>query len=144
MALISSSASGTTTVKRADGGKKPALSFMAAQNLAKQKSLEKKAKKYKLPLGELALFTQQLASLLAAGLPLVQCLEALQDQTEDGCFRIIIRDVRLDISSGNSFSSAVRKFPNAFNNLFVSMVEAGEASGGVTGADVPVDGGFGL
>jgi len=132
MALISSSASGTTTVKRADGGKKPALSFMAAQNLAKQKSLEKKAKKYKLPLGELALFTQQLASLLAAGLPLVQCLEALQDQTEDGCFRIIIRDVRLDISSGNSFSSAVRKFPNAFNNLFVSMVEAGEASGGLS------------
>ncbi len=100
----------------------------AAQALAKQKSLEKKAKKYKLPMGELALFTQQLASLLMAGLPLVQCLEALQDQTEDACFRIVIRDVRADISQGNSFSSAVRKFPNAFNTLFVSMVEAGEAS----------------
>jgi len=103
----------------------------AAQALAKQKSLEKKAKKYKLPMGELALFTQQLASLLMAGLPLVQCLEALQDQTEDACFRIVIRDVRADISQGNSFSSAVRKFPNAFNTLFVSMVEAGEASGGL-------------
>ncbi|HYD85734.1 MAG TPA: type II secretion system F family protein, partial [Opitutus sp.] len=103
----------------------------AAQALAKQKSLEKKAKNYKLPLGELALFTQQLASLLVAGLPLVQCLEALQDQTEDQCFRIVIRDVRLDISSGNSFSSAVKKFPKAFPNLFISMVEAGEASGGL-------------
>lgn len=103
----------------------------AAQALAKQKSLEKKAKKYKLPMGELALFTQQLASLLTAGLPLVQCLEALQDQTEDACFRIVIRDVRSDISQGNSFSSSVRKFPNAFNTLFVSMVEAGEASGGL-------------
>jgi type IV pilus assembly protein PilC len=82
-------------------------------------------------MGELAIFTQQLASLLTAGLPLVQCLEALQDQTEDQCFRIVIRDVRTDISSGNSFSSAVRKFPNSFNNLFVSMVEAGEASGGL-------------
>ncbi len=59
----------------------------------------------------------------------MQCLEALQDQTEDQCFRIVIRDVRADISSGNSFSSAVRKFPNSFNTLFVSMVEAGEASG---------------
>ncbi len=80
-------------------------------------------------MGELAIFTQQLASLLNAGLPLVQCLEALQDQTEDPVFRIIIRDVRLDISSGNSFSSAVRKFPRSFNSLFISMIEAGEASG---------------
>ncbi|MEI7552626.1 MAG: type II secretion system F family protein [Verrucomicrobiota bacterium] len=95
------------------------------------KALEKKAKKYNLPMGELAIFTQQLASLLTAGLPLVQCLEALQDQTEDQCFRIVIRDVRADISSGNSFSSAVRKFPQSFNTLFVSMVEAGEASGGL-------------
>src|SRR5690606_6902057 len=101
----------------------------AAQAAAKQKALERKAKTYKLPLGELAIFTQQLASLLNAGLPLVQCLEALQDQTEDPVFRIIIRDVRLDISSGNSFSSAVKRFPRSFNTLFVSMVEAGEASG---------------
>ena len=103
--------------------------FRAAQNLAKQKSFERKAKNYKLPLGELAIFTQQIASLLIAGLPLVQCLEALQDQTEDGVFRIIIRDVRIDISSGNSFSASVKKFPRAFNSLFISMVEAGEASG---------------
>lgn len=103
--------------------------FMASQALAKQKALEKKSLRYKLPLGELALFTQQLASLLNAGLPLVQCLEALQDQTEDAVFRIIIRDVRVDISAGNSFSSAVKKFPRAFNSLFISMIEAGEASG---------------
>ena len=101
----------------------------AAQNLAKQKAVEKKAKTYKLPLQELALFTQQLSSLLLAGLPLVQTLEALQDQTEDPCFKVVIRDVRLDIASGNSFSSSVKKFPRSFPNLFISMVEAGEASG---------------
>ena len=101
----------------------------AAQNLAKQKGLERKARKYKLPLQELAIFTQQLSSLLTAGLPLVQTLEALQDQTEDPVFRIIIRDVRTEISAGSSFSTAVRQFPNAFNSLFISMVEAGEASG---------------
>ncbi|MCU0791390.1 MAG: type II secretion system F family protein [Opitutaceae bacterium] len=103
--------------------------FAAAQALAKQKTYEKKAKNYKLPLGELAIFTQQLASLLSAGLPLVQCLEALQDQTEDPVFRIIIRDVRTDISQGNAFSNAVKLYPKAFNSLFISMVEAGEASG---------------
>jgi hypothetical protein len=78
-----------------------------------------------------AALARSLASLLVAGLPLVQCLEALQDQTEDQVFRIVIRDVRLDISAGNSFSSAVKKFPNSFPNLFTSMVEAGEASGGL-------------
>jgi type IV pilus assembly protein PilC len=115
----------TTAVTR------PQSTVRAAQSLAKQKSLERKAKGYKLGLGELSIFTSQLASLLQAGLPLVTCLEALQDQTEDEIFRVVIRDVRMDISSGTSFSAAVKKFPNSFNSLFVSMVEAGEASGGL-------------
>jgi type IV pilus assembly protein PilC len=127
MALISSAAPAQS---RSEPQKKGS-NVKAAQALAKQKALEKKAKTYGLPLGELAMFTQQLASLLTAGLPLVQCLEALQDQTEDPIFRIVIRDVRGDISQGNSFSSAVKKFPKSFNTLFCSMVEAGEASGGL-------------
>lgn len=130
MALLSSAGSGSAQSQRGAAPKKGG-GVATAQALAKQKALEKKAKVYKLPLGELAMFTQQLASLLTAGLPLVQCLEALQDQTEDPCFRIVIRDVRNDISQGNSFSSAVKKFPNSFNTLFNSMVEAGEASGGL-------------
>jgi type IV pilus assembly protein PilC len=131
MAIFSSASAAPGTAARQDVTKKAGADIRAAQALAKQKSLEKSSKKYKLPLGELTMFTQQLASLLVAGLPLVQCLEALQDQTEDPRFRIIIRDVRLDISQGNSFSSSVKKFPRAFPNLFISMVEAGEASGGL-------------
>src|SRR3954469_22108291 len=130
MALLTSTAPAAIQTSRSATPKK-ATNVKAAQALAKQKALEKKAKTYRLPLGELAIFTQQIASLLSAGLPLVQCLEALQDQTEDPCFRIVIRDVRADISQGNSFSSAVKKFPSSFNSLFVSMVEAGEASGGL-------------
>ncbi len=141
MHLMATITSATGSAAKADP-KKGRSSVNAAQALAKQQALEKKSKKYKLPLGELAIFTQQLSSLLLAGLPLVQCLEALQDQTEDPCFRIIIRDVRADISSGNSFSSAVRKFPNSFNTLFVSMVEAGEASGGLAEILVKVAGYF--
>ena len=133
MAFLSSApTAGTAGTLRAPNAPTKSGGVKSAQMLAKQKSLERKAKNYKLPLQELAIFTQQLASLLTAGLPLVQSLEALQDQTEDPVFRIIIRDVRLDISSGNSFSSAVKKFPRAFNSLFISMVEAGEASGALS------------
>jgi type IV pilus assembly protein PilC len=131
MALLTSAATGPVQSSRSQAARRKGPNVKAAQALAKQKSLEKKARTYKLPLGELALFTQQLGSLLTAGLPLVQCLEALQDQTEDPCFRIVIRDVRADISQGTSFSAAVKKFPRSFNSLFVSMVEAGEASGGL-------------
>lgn len=125
MALVTSTAS---TVGAA-GTKK--VSFMEGQRLAKQKSYEKRAKKAKVKLDVLCVFTQQLASMLEAGLPLVSALEALQEQTEDPVFQIIIRDVRIDISGGTAFSDAVRKFPRAFPNLFISMVEAGEASGGL-------------
>ncbi|HEX9785189.1 MAG TPA: type II secretion system F family protein [Opitutaceae bacterium] len=126
--LSTTSTTASAAAKTAARGKSNARS---AQALAKQKSLEKRSKTYKLKLASLAVFTQQLASMLDAGLPLVSALEALQEQTEDAVFRIIIRDVRLDISSGTSFSTAVKKYPNAFNTLFTSMVEAGEASGGL-------------
>lgn len=132
MAIISGGSKGTAGKKKTAGGKSKQSNFWASQQLAKQKAYEKKSKKYKLPLEELAIFTQQLCSLLTAGLPLVQCLEALQDQTEDQVFRIVIRDVRAEISAGNSFSDAVKKFPRAFNTLFISMVEAGEASGALS------------
>jgi type IV pilus assembly protein PilC len=131
MAIFSSASTAGSSAGQKESAKKATSDVRAAQALAKQKSLEKKAKRYKVSLGELTMFTQQLSSLLTAGLPLVQCLEALQDQTEDPVFRIIVRDVRLDISQGNSFSSSVKKFPRAFPTLFISMVEAGEASGGL-------------
>src|SRR5688572_23019977 len=130
MALLTSAPAGSAQSTRPETQKK-GTSVKAAQALAKQRGLEKKAKTYTEPMDELAMFTQQLASLLTEGLPLVQCLEALQDQTEDPVFRIVIRYVRADISQGNSLSPAVKKFPNSFNTLFASMVEAGEASGGI-------------
>ena len=128
------------TTKRTPSSKKTDLwhkdssasvGFWESQKLAKEKGYEKKAKKYKLKLESLAIFTQQLASMLEAGLPLVSSLEALQDQTEDPVFRVIFREVRNDVSQGNNFSASCAKYPNAFNNLFVSMVEAGEANGGL-------------
>jgi type IV pilus assembly protein PilC len=102
---------------------------MEGQQLAKQKSYEKQAKRKKIKLQELTIFTQQIAAMLEAGLPLVSALEALEEQTESPVFQIIIRNVRNEVSAGRSFSDSCKDYPRAFPNLFVFMVEAGEASG---------------
>ena len=119
--------SGTKTVQGAKVG------FWEGQQLAKQRAYEKKAHKAKIKMAVLCIFTQQLASMLDAGLSLVAALGALEEQTEHPVFRIIIREVKNDVASGTAFSEAVSKFPRAFPNLFISMVEAGEASGGLAG-----------
>ena len=67
--------------------------------------------------------------MLDAGLPLVQCLEILGEQEEDKNFREIIQAVRTDVESGASLADAMRKHPKAFNNLYSSMIAAGEAGG---------------
>jgi len=130
MPLLAPQTSGSKT-RLVHAEKQKSVSFWESQRLAKERSYEKKARRYKLKLETLTVFTQQLASMLEAGLPLVSSLDALQDQTEDPIFRIIVREVKEEVSQGNSFSASCRKFPRAFNNLFISMVEAGEASGGL-------------
>jgi len=87
----------------------------------------------KMPLGikqkRVAIFTRQFSVMLDAGLPLVQCLEILGEQEEDRNFREIIQQVRTDVESGSSLADSMRKHPKAFNNLYVSMIAAGEAGG---------------
>jgi type IV pilus assembly protein PilC len=76
-----------------------------------------------------SIFTRQFSVMLDAGLPLVQCLEILGEQEEDKTFAEIIQGVRTDVESGSSLADAMRKHPKAFNNLYTSMVAAGEAGG---------------
>jgi type IV pilus assembly protein PilC len=78
---------------------------------------------------ELVVFTRQLATMLDAGLPLVQTLTALEEQTDSKAFKPIIRSVMQKVEAGESFSKALAAYPKVFNRLFVSMVEAGETGG---------------
>ncbi len=126
MPSLSSPVSANKTPKKKQQKKS---SFAESQRLAKFKAAEKKAPKAKIKLEELAIFTQQLSSMLGAGLPLVSAMEALQEQTANLVFQVIIRAVRIDVASGTTFSEACEKYPKAFPKLFVSMVRAGEASG---------------
>jgi len=77
----------------------------------------------------IAIFTRQFSVMLDAGLPLVQCLEILGEQEEDKQFAEIINQTRADVEAGSSLADAMRKHPKAFNNLYASMIAAGEAGG---------------
>src|SRR5262245_34408177 len=83
----------------------------------------------KVALQDLVIFTRQLATMIDAGLAMVQSLQALADQTPNKVMRDIIRDVCARVESGDSFSDALSKHPKAFSRLYVSMVSAGEKGG---------------
>ncbi len=108
---------------------KKKVTFAEGQKLAKQKSYEKQAPKKKIKLQELTIFTQQLSAMLDAGITLVSALEAIQEQTQNPVFQIIIRNIKNEVSAGRTLSEACADYPRAFPKMFVSMVQAGEASG---------------
>jgi type IV pilus assembly protein PilC len=79
--------------------------------------------------GEIAVFTRQFAVMLDAGLPLVQCLEAIAQQQTNVRFKEVLESIRADVESGATLSDAMGKHPKVFDNLFTSMIAAGEAGG---------------
>ena len=78
---------------------------------------------------DLVIFTRQLATMIDAGLAMVQSLQALAEQTTSKIMRDVIRDVCARVESGDSFSEALQKHPKVFNRLYVCMVAAGEKGG---------------
>lgn len=78
---------------------------------------------------DLIMFTRQLVTLQTAGLPLLASLQAIKEQTESKVLKTAITYIIFDVESGSSFSDALAKHPNIFNELYVNMVKAGEASG---------------
>jgi type IV pilus assembly protein PilC len=78
---------------------------------------------------DIVILTRQLATMIDAGLPLVQCLEILGSQTENVTLAKVIVQVRSDVESGATFADALKKHPKVFDNLYVNMVAAGEAGG---------------
>jgi type IV pilus assembly protein PilC len=83
----------------------------------------------KVALADLVIFTRQLATMLDAGLAIVQSLQALAEQTTNKVMRDVIKDVTTRVEAGDSFSEALVKHPKVFNRLYVSMVGAGEKGG---------------
>src|SRR6188474_2917353 len=83
----------------------------------------------KVGLADLVIFTRQLATMIDAGLAMVQSLQALADQTTNKVMRDTVKDVCTRVEGGDSFSEALSKHPKAFSRLYVCMVAAGEKGG---------------
>ena len=78
---------------------------------------------------EVAIFAQMFSVMIGSGVPLVRCLAIMQAQLENPAFAKIVGTIRTDVEGGSTFSAALAKHPQAFDNLFVNLVKAGEAGG---------------
>ncbi len=78
---------------------------------------------------DLVVFTRQFATMIDAGLPLVQCLDILSNQQENKTFKTALLQIKEDVESGSTFADALGKHPKIFNELYVNLVAAGEVGG---------------
>jgi type IV pilus assembly protein PilC len=78
---------------------------------------------------DLVVFTRQFATLINAGLPLIQCLDILSTQSENKTLGKMVGEVKIDVEGGSTFADALKKHPKAFDDLYVNMVHAGEVGG---------------
>ncbi len=111
-----------------------AVATLLNKNLLVMSIQEKMSKKGKtaggsVALADLVVFTRQLATMIDAGLAMVQSLQALAEQTTNKVMRDTIKDVCTRVEGGDSFSEALSKHPKTFNKLYVCMVGAGERGG---------------
>lgn len=78
---------------------------------------------------DVSLFTRQFATMIDAGLPIVQCLDILSQQSESKLLRNTIRIIKQDVEGGATLAESLRKHPKIFDDLYVNMVSAGEMGG---------------
>ncbi len=86
-------------------------------------------RKQKITPGDVAIFTRQLATMVKAGIPLVQSFEIVGDGLENASMRDLVLQIRDDVAAGNNFAECLRKHPRYFDDLFCNLVDAGEQSG---------------
>ena len=101
----------------------------ALEKPPKKKKAPRKSSSAKITDKELLLFTKKLATMMKAGLAIVPALEMLQVQNENPSFAPIIEELLLQINAGVPLSQCLEKHPNLFDNVYVNLIKAGEASG---------------
>ena len=80
-------------------------------------------------LKDIVTFTRLFATMIDAGLPIVQCLDILCNQTDNKAFAVVLRDVKANVEQGATFSDSLRRHPKVFDALYVNLVQAGEVGG---------------
>lgn len=111
------------------------LERVLRQNRILVKQINKKPAQLNLKIGsgiariEISRFTRQFATMIGAGLPMVQCLEILSNQMENKEFAKIVNDIKESVQGGATLSEAMARHPKIFDQLYTNMVEAGEVGG---------------
>ena len=100
-----------------------------AKEKGREIAIPKLGRRKKVKAKELAVFTRQFSVMIDAGLPLVQCIDILSEQQQNVFFKDVLRQVRQQVEEGATLFAAMEKHPKVFDNLFTSMVEAGETGG---------------
>ncbi len=95
----------------------------------KQKAFASLGKGGRIRSTDLAVMSRQMATMVASGIPILEALEVLSEQNENPKLGSVLQEVAADVRGGRDLSQAVGKHPKVFNNIFVNMVNAGEASG---------------
>ena len=97
--------------------------------------VKKKTAKFSFQIGtgvgqkDLVTFTRLFATMIDAGLPIVQCLDILANQTDNKHFQVILKDIKGSVEQGSTFSDSLRKHPKVFDPLYCNLVQAGEVGG---------------
>ncbi len=118
-----------------DAANEEAVNDRLRQQNLNPTTVKKRKKEFTLRFGsgvktaDLVTFTRLFATMIDAGLPLVQCLDILANQQKNQIFAAILKDVKNYVEQGSSFSDALRRHPKVFDELFVNLVQAGEAGG---------------
>ena len=108
------------------------LGLTVSQVKAKKRSLNfslKFGNKVNVSTKDLVIFTRQFATMINAGLPLVQCLDLLGNQMDNPDFKTVVLEVKQSVETGKTLAESLRKHPQVFNRLYTNLVAAGEASG---------------
>ncbi len=105
------------------------IQLAAAAADTKTASRKQKLKKGRVTIEDIVLVARQMATMIRAGLPLIEVLNILGDQVDKLTLRIVLRQIERDVQGGSSLYEAMARHPRVFNQFFLSMVKAGEASG---------------
>ena len=112
------------------GGENQIQAMLRRQGVTPSKIKKRKTRSgKKIKPKDIALFTRQLATMMKAGVPLLQAFDIVGRGNTNPSVTKLLNDIRSDVETGTSLSSAFRKFPLYFNNLYCNLVEAGEAAG---------------
>ena len=125
-----------TRVKGEISGKGPALvraelrkQGIQAKKVVKKREISILGGKKKIKPADIALFTRQMATMMKAGVPLVQAFEIVADGLDNPSMREVVMRLKADVEGGNNFAGALRQHPRLFDDLYCSLIESGEASG---------------